>query len=139
MVLSSILVLFLEMAVNSHFKFTLHASLINLCLSRDSGICQVSVDKLEWTSEEVIIGLEPRGVRGEEACLMEEPRCPPSLQRAGRATASACTNGHRRTRGVEPCPVRALAKTEGCDKAQGLEWGNRIFESWFQKRAYLAL
>lgn len=62
---SSILVSFLEMAVNSHFKFTLHTSLIDLCLSRSSGICQGSVNKLEWTWEEVIMGLEPGGERGE--------------------------------------------------------------------------
>lgn len=61
MVLSSISVSFLEMAVNSHFKFTLHTSQIDLCLSRGSGICQVSDDKLEWTLEEVITGLEPVG------------------------------------------------------------------------------
>lgn len=34
--------------------------------------------------------------------------------------------------GVESCPVRAL--TEGCDKTQGLEWGNLIFESCFGTR-----
>lgn len=40
-------VLFLEKAVNSHFKFTLHTFLIDFCLSRASGICQVSINKLE--------------------------------------------------------------------------------------------
>lgn len=72
-----ILVSFLEMAVNSHFKFTLHISLIDLCLSGGSGICPVSVDTREWTSEEVITGLEPGEERGEEACLKEAPSCPP--------------------------------------------------------------
>lgn len=126
-----ILVSFLEMAVNSHFKFTLHTSLIDLCLSGGSGICPVSIDTREWTSEEVITRLEPGEERGEEACLKEAPRGPPACREPVQlleVPAETATGGPE---GVEPHPVRALAKpgTRGCDKAQRLEWRDLIFES----------
>ena len=38
---------FLKRVVKSHFKFILLTFLIDFCLSRGSGICQVSMDKLE--------------------------------------------------------------------------------------------
>ena len=53
----------------------------------------------------------------------------PSLQRAGAVMEVPAQMATSRPAGVEPGPVRDLAKTEGCDKAQGLEWGNLIFES----------
>lgn len=55
---------FLERVVKSQFKFTLHTFLIDLCLSRGSGICQVSINELDRTGEEVIKGLEPVGEMG---------------------------------------------------------------------------
>ena len=47
MVLSRVLVSVLDREAKSHFKFTLPTFLIDFCLSKGSGICQISINKLE--------------------------------------------------------------------------------------------